>query len=99
MHAFSSLIGICFAAMAILVIVRVIDLKTIARMVQRGLKAILAFVVLGMLVRMLVPDAVTGTFLGMIGSSLFLGMAFVVLALALVLIAKLKSPSGSNRAK
>ena len=92
----ASLIGIGFAVVALLVLVRAIELKDMVRLVKRGLLAILAFVVLGAVAQMFLPGLLTAGFLACARSSLLLGVAIVVIALALMLIARRRQPGGSS---
>ena len=97
LHITSALIGIVCAVVAVLVMLRAIELKDFIQPALRGVKAILAFVVLGAVAQMLLPGILTNGFLTCTRSSLFLGVGLVVAALALVLIAKwLSSVVGSR---
>lgn len=95
----ASLIGIGFAVLALLIVIRALELKDIVRLVKRGLLAILAFVVLGSVAQLFLPGFVTAGFLACARSSLLLGVAIVVIALALMLIATRRSSSGSGHNK
>lgn len=96
LHPFAAFLGILCAALAVLVMIRAISLQTIAEVARQGVKAIIAFFALGLFIQMLLPGFLTQGFLGAVGSSLFLGVGIVVLALALILISKFFS-SASNR--
>ena len=93
----SALIGIASVVVAVLVMLRAIDLKHLARAALRGVMAIVAFVVLGAFAQMLLPGLLTSAFLASTRSSLFIGVGLVVAALALVLIAKWRSSAGNSR--
>jgi len=95
----SSLIGIGFAVIALLVLVRAIELEDMVRLVKRGLLAIMAFVVLGSVAQMFLPGFLTARFLACTSSSLVLGVAIVVIALALMLIATRRPSGGSGHNK
>jgi hypothetical protein len=93
----ASLIGIGFAVVALLVLIRALELKDMVRLVKRGLLAILAFVVLGSVTQMFLPGFLTAGFLACARSSLLLGVAIVVIALALMLIASRRRSGGSSQ--
>jgi hypothetical protein len=95
----ASLIGIGFAVVALLVLVRAMELKDMVRLVKRGLLAIMAFVVLGSVAQMILPGSLTAGFLACARSSLLLGVAIVVIALALMLIATRRPSGGSGHNK
>jgi hypothetical protein len=97
LHITSALIGIVCAVIAVLAMLRAIELKHLVQAAMRGVMAIVAFVVLGAVTQMLLPGILTNAFLAWTRSSLFLGVGIVVAALALVLIAKWLSSAGSSR--
>jgi hypothetical protein len=99
MTSTASLIGIGFAVVALLVLVRAMELKDMVRLVKRGLLAIMAFVVLGSVAQMFLPGFLTAGFLACARSSLLLGVAIVVIALALMLIATRRQSGGSGHNK
>jgi hypothetical protein len=84
----SALIGIASVVVAVLVMIRVIALKDIARIAMRGLVAIVSFVFFGGLVQMILPGLLTNAFVGWASTSLFVGVGFVVVVLVIALIAK-----------
>jgi hypothetical protein len=88
LHPTSALIGIASVVLAVMVMVRAIALKDIARVALRGVLAILAFVLLGGLVQMLLPGLLTGAFVQWTSSSLLIAAGFVAVVLVLGLIAK-----------
>jgi hypothetical protein len=93
LHITSALIGLGCAVVAFLVMLRVLEVGDLVRAAKRGVMAIFAFVVLGGFAKMLLPGVLTNAFLSSTRSSLFLGVALVVAALALILIAKMSSNS------
>ena len=95
----ASFVGIVFAAVGLLILIRVLELKDMVRLVKRGLLAILAFVVLGSVAQLFLPAFLTAGFLACARSSLLLGLAIVVIALALMLIATRRPSGGSNHNK
>src|SRR5947209_16171395 len=82
-----SFIGIASAGVALLVMLRVLTIEHLVQNVKRGIGAIAAFVVLGVVLQLLLPSALTQSFVQLVGSSLVLAVGFLVFALALVLIA------------
>ena len=84
----SALIGIASVVVAVLVMLRVIGLKDIARVAVRGLAAIASFVFLGGLVQMLLPGLLTSAFVGWTSSSLLVGVGIVAAALVIAIVAK-----------
>jgi hypothetical protein len=88
LHITSALIGIASAVVAVLVMIRVIALKDIARIAMRGLVAIVSFISLGGLVQMLLPGLLTNAFVTWTSSSLFVGVGIIVVALVIAMIAK-----------
>jgi len=88
LHITSALIGIASVVVAVLVMLRVIELKDIARIAMRGLAAIATFVFLGGLIQLLLPGLLTSAFVGWASSSLLVGVGFVVVVLVIALIAK-----------
>jgi protein-S-isoprenylcysteine O-methyltransferase Ste14 len=99
LNPFAAFLGLICAVVAILAMIRALSLKSIAQAAQQGVKAIIAFFALGLFIRMLLPEIFTQGFLGAVGSSLFLGVGIVVLALALILISKLFSSTGNRGGK
>jgi hypothetical protein len=99
LHPFTAFLGILCAALAVLVMIRAISLQAIAQAARQGVKAIIAFFALGLFIQMLLPGILTRGFLGAIGSSLFLGVGIIVLALALILISKFFSSAGNRGGK
>jgi hypothetical protein len=91
LHITSALIGLACAVVALLIMVRTLEVGDLVRAAKRGVLAIFAFVVLGGFAKTLLPGILTNAFLSSTRSSLFLGVALVVAALALILIAKLIS--------
>jgi hypothetical protein len=96
LYTFAAFLGIVCAVIAILVMLRALTVHHLVRACTRGLKAILAFVVLGAAAQMLLPGVLTRGFIASTSFSLFLGFGLVVLALALVLIAKFFSSAGNS---
>jgi len=96
MNPTASLLGIGCAVVALLIMIRALQLRDIARLVKRGLLAILAFVVLGAVAQALLPGFITAGFMACARSSLLLGVAIVVIALALMLIASRRTSGGSS---
>lgn len=92
----ASLIGLGSAILALLVLIRVLDLNEMVRLVKRGLLAILAFFVLGSVAQMFLPGVLTAGFLACARSSLLLGVSIVIIGLALMLIAKRRASSSSQ---
>jgi hypothetical protein len=88
LHITSALIGIASVVVAVLVMIRVIALKDIARIAMRGLVAVVSFIFLGGLVQMLLPGLLTNAFVTWTGSSLFVGVGIIVVALVIAMIAK-----------
>ena len=97
LHPFAALLGIVCAVLAILVMLRAFTLKHLVQVVQRGIMAIFAFIVLGIVVQMLLPGLLTGGFVCAAWFSLLLGVSVAVLALALILIAKYFFSAGNDR--
>lgn len=88
MNTTASLMGIGFAVIAFLVLIHAMELMDIVMLVKRGLLAIFAFVVLGMVAQMILPGFITVGFMTCTRSSLFLGVAIIVVGLAIALLAK-----------
>ena len=88
LHTTSALIGIASVVFAVLVMIRAIALKQIARVALRCVFAIVAFVLLGGLVQMLLPGLLTGAFVQWTSSSLLIAAGVVAVVLVLALIAK-----------
>jgi hypothetical protein len=99
LNPFAAFLGIICAIIAILVMLRALTINHLVKACARGLKAILAFVVLGFVAQMLLPGILTRGFIDSTRSSLFLGFGLVVLALALMLIAKYFFSAGGSRDK
>ena len=99
LHTISALIGIGCAIVAMLVMLRAIELKDLALAAKRGVLAILAFAVLGAVAQTLLPGILTSAFLVCSRNSLFFGESLVAVALALALIAKWNASRGSSRGK
>ena len=91
LNPLAAFLGIICVAIAILVMIRALTINHLLLACKRGLKAILAFVVLGVVVQMLLPGILTPGFVTSTRTSLLFGFGLVVLALALMLIAKLFS--------
>lgn len=96
MNITASLVGIGSAVVAFMVMVRVMDLSDMIRLVKRGVMAIVAFVVLGTVVQMYLPGFLTAGIVACLRSSLLLGVAIVVIALALMLFAKRRASANSQ---
>ena len=99
LHPFAAFLGIICAVFAILVMLRELTINRLVTACTRGLKAILAFLVLSFVAQILLPGILTRGFIDSTRSSLYLGFGLVILALALIVIVKYFFPAGGSRDK
>ncbi len=99
LNPFAAFLGILCTVIAIAVMIRALTINHLVQACTRGLKAILAFIVLGFVAQMVLPGSLTRGFLECAFSSIFLGFALIVIALALTLFAKFLFSAGGSRDK
>jgi hypothetical protein len=99
LNPFAAFLGIVCAVFSILVMLRELTINYLVTASTRGIKAILAFLVLSSVAQILLPGILTRCFIDSTRSSLFLGFGLVILALALIVIVKYFFSAGGSRNK